>query len=155
MSTQVLTEQTFQRTVASGAIVLVDYWADWCGWCDRFAPIFEESSNQHRDIVHGTVDAEAETGLAAAAQITSLPTLQAFRGGLMVYSNPGFQTAAQLEDLIQQIMWLDMDAVRRELQEQIPGFTDPLADPAPTGPAPTAGLAAGGSAYGWPGLRLR
>src|SRR2546423_21882 len=110
MSTQVLTEQNFERTVSGGAIVLVDFWADWCGWCTRFAPIYEESSNLHRDIVHGTVDAEAETNLAAAAQISSLPTLQAYREGLLVYSNPGFQTAAQLEDLVQQIMWLDMDA---------------------------------------------
>ncbi|MFI5782089.1 thioredoxin family protein [Nocardia sp. NPDC051570] len=154
MSTQVLTQQNFERTVSAGAIVLVDYWADWCGWCSRFAPIYEESANQHRDIVHGTVDAEAESALAAAAQINSLPTLQAYREGLLVYSNPGFQTAAQLEDLVQQIMWLDMDAVRREIGQQIPGFTEAHSEPMLTGPAPTAGLAAGATGYGWPGLRL-
>ncbi|WP_308212068.1 MULTISPECIES: thioredoxin family protein [Nocardia] len=155
MSTQVLTEQNFQRTVSSSAIVLVDFWADWCGWCSRFAPIYEESSRLHLDIVHGTVDTEAEPALTAAAQISSLPTLQAYREGLLVYSNPGFQTAAQLEDVVQQIMWLDMDAVRRELAEKIPGFAAPQPGSTPTGPTPVAGPATGPSAYGWPGLPLR
>lgn len=150
MPTQAFTQQSFERAVAGGGIVLVDYWASWCGWCTRFAPVFEESSNLHRDIVHATVDTEAESGLAAAAQVTALPTLHAYREGLLVYANTGFHTAAQLEDVVQQVMWLDMEAVRREL-----GVTAPGRAPAPRAPAPSAGLAAGPAPYGWPGLRAR
>lgn len=153
MPTQALTQQTFERTVSGGPIVLVDFWASWCGWCARFAPVYQESSTLHPEIVHATVDTEAEPALAAAAQITSLPTLQAYREGLLVHSAVGFQTAAQLEDIVQQVMWLDMDAVRRELADRIPGYVEAAA---PTGgPVPAAGLAAGPSPYGWPGLRAR
>lgn len=154
MPTQALTQQNFERVVTAGPIVLVDFWASWCGWCTRFAPIYQESSNLHPDIVHGNVDTEAESALTAAARITSLPTLQAYREGLLVYSNPGFQTAAQLEDIVQQVMWLDMDELRREFARQNPGFADtPASEPAAA--APRAGLAPLPAPYGWPGLRAR
>lgn len=150
MPTHALTQQNFDRTVSRGGIVLVDFWAGWCGWCSRFAPIYEESSNQHPDILHGTVDTEAEQALTAAAQITSLPTLMGFREGLLVYTKLGFQTSAELEDAVQSIQWMDMDQVRRErgIQPQTPRASGP--DPlAPR----TAGLAAGPMRYGWPGLK--
>ncbi|WP_332909232.1 thioredoxin family protein [Nocardia asteroides] len=152
MPTQAFTQRSFERAVSGGGIVLVDYWASWCGWCTRFAPVFEESSNLHRDIVHATVDTEAESGLAAAAQVTGLPTLHAYREGLLVYANPGFHTAAQLEDVVQRVMWLDMDAFRREM-----GIAEPFQAVVPAAPvaAKLAGLAAGPTPYGWPGLRAR
>ncbi|GAB2691240.1 thioredoxin family protein [Nocardia thraciensis] len=154
MPTHALTQQTFDQAVARRPIVLVDFWADWCGWCARFAPIYEESSNQHPEILHGTVDAEAQQTLAAAAQITSLPTLLGFREGLLVYTKLGFQTAAELEDAVQTIQWMDMDAVRREHAAQRPGSVDGAGSEPPAA-ARHAGLAGGPIRYGWPGLKLR
>ncbi|MFC8530399.1 thioredoxin family protein [Nocardia sp. NPDC057227] len=151
MPTQAFTQRSFERAVSGGAIVLVDYWASWCGWCTRFAPVFEESSNLHRDIVHATVDTEAESALAAAAQVTGLPTLHAYREGLLVYANAGFHTAAQLEDVVQQVMWLDMDAVRREMG--VAPNRSAATTAAPFETVVQAGLAPGPTPYGWPGLR--
>ncbi|MBF6331583.1 thioredoxin family protein [Nocardia transvalensis] len=153
MPTQALTQHTFDRVVSGGQIVLVDFWASWCGWCTKFAPIYQESSNLHPDIVYATVDTEAEPALTAAAQVSSLPTLQAYREGLLVYSNPGFQTSAQLEDVVQQIMWMDMDAVRRELAERMPGYAEAVSAQRSAAATPTAGPAGGPARYGWPGLR--
>ncbi|MFJ1460749.1 thioredoxin family protein [Nocardia sp. N2S4-5] len=147
MPTHALTQQNFDRTISRGGIVLVDFWAGWCGWCSRFAPIYEESSNQHPDILHGTVDTEAEQALTAAAQITSLPTLMGFREGLLVYTKLGFQTSAELEDAVQSIQWMDMEQVRRERGAQQPEAPSPVAPPR------VAGLAAGPARYGWPGLK--
>ncbi|MGN6613139.1 MAG: thioredoxin [Angustibacter sp.] len=118
MTTRALTATDFEQTVLGNDIVLVDFWASWCGPCRMFAPVFEKASEQHTDIVFGKVDTEAEQSLAAAAQITSIPTLMAFRDGILVFSQPGALPATALDDLIGQVRALDMDAVRAQLAEQ-------------------------------------
>ena len=115
MSTRNLTYADFESTVTGEGIVLVDFWASWCGPCRMFAPVYEAASEQHTDIVFGKVDTEAEQQLAASARITSIPTLMAFRDGVLVFSQPGALPAAALEDLISQIRALDMGEVRRKV----------------------------------------
>ena len=115
MSTQALTAATFEPTVREHNIVLVDFWASWCGPCRMFAPVLEQASNSHPDIVFAKVDTEAEQSLAAAARISSIPTLMAFRDGIQVFSQPGALPAASLEELITSIRSLDMDDVRAEI----------------------------------------
>ena len=115
MATVALTAQTFAPTITKDGIVLVDWWARWCGPCRMFAPVFENASETHPDIVFGKVDTEAEQALAQAAGIMSIPTLMAFRDGVLVFSQPGALPAHVLEDLIEQVGALDMDAVRGEL----------------------------------------
>ena len=112
MSTVNLTMDTFEQTVTGHGIVLVDWWATWCGPCRRFAPVFEQTSEHHPDIVFGKVDTEAERGLAAAAQISSIPTLMAFREGVLVFSQPGALPSAALDEVIAAVRELDMDGVR-------------------------------------------
>ena len=118
MATQNMTGADFETTVADNPIVLVDFWAAWCGPCRAFAPTFEAASAKHDEIVFGKVDTEAEKGLAQAAGIRSIPTLMAFRDGILVYSQPGALRAVDLDRLIDQVQELDMDAIRTKLANQ-------------------------------------
>jgi thioredoxin len=118
VATVALTKQTFEQTVTGGGIVLVDFWAGWCGPCRRFAPVYEQASRTHRDIVFGKVDTEAEQELAAAAGIYSIPTLMAIRDGIVVFSQAGALPAAALEQVISAVRGLDMDDVRAKLAAQ-------------------------------------
>ncbi|EFE71869.1 thioredoxin [Streptomyces viridosporus ATCC 14672] len=121
MSTLALTAADFEQTVSGNDIVLVDFWAAWCGPCQMFAPVYEKASEVHSDIVFGKVDTEAEQALAAAADITSIPTLMAFREGILVFSQPGALPPQALDQLITAVRELDMDEVRASLTTQGPG----------------------------------
>ena len=118
MSTIALTEDTFEDTVTRPGITLVDWWASWCGPCRMFAPVFQAASEQHPDITFGKIDTEDQPGLSAAARIRSIPTLMAFRDGILVFSQPGALPAAALEQVIQAVRELDMDEVRGQLARQ-------------------------------------
>ena len=118
MATTALTAESFETTVTENGIVMVDFWAAWCGPCRAFAPTFEAASEKFPDIVFGKVDTEAEQALAGAAGITSIPTLMAFRDGILVFSQPGALPAPALEQVITAVQELDMDDVRRQIAEQ-------------------------------------
>ena len=118
MATIDITEETFQETISGDGITLVDAWAEWCGPCKRFGPVFEKASEEHTDATFAKLDTEANQGLASALQIQSIPTLMIFRDGILVFREAGALPPAALEDLLKQVKDLDMAEVRRQVEEK-------------------------------------
>ena len=118
MASVELTTENFDSTIMGNDIVVVDFWADWCGPCKMFAPTFEAASEKNPEILFGKVDTEAQQSLAAAAGIQSIPTLMIFRDSILLFSQPGALPPAALEDLISQVKGLDMTEVHAEIAKQ-------------------------------------
>ncbi len=130
MATIDITEATFDQTITENDIVFVDFWAEWCGPCRNFAPVYTETSEKHPDVVFAKVDTEANQGLAAAANITSIPTLMAFRDKVLVFSQPGALPAAAFAELVDAVKGIDMAAVHAEIAKQDATPADAQAAPA-------------------------
>ncbi|GAA1859591.1 thioredoxin [Brevibacterium marinum] len=118
MSTIEITKDNFESSITDNSILLLDFWADWCGPCKQFAPVYEEASEQYPDVAFGKVDTEAQQEIAGLFSISSIPTLVAFREGIVVFAQPGALAAPQLEQVITAVKELDMDEVRAELAKQ-------------------------------------
>lgn len=118
MATLNLTESAFEETVLQKGIVFVDFWAEWCGPCRMFGPVFEAASEKNPDIVFAKVDTEAEQGIAAAAGISSIPTLMAFRDGVLLFRESGALPAEPFAQLIQAIRDVDMKEVRKDIAKE-------------------------------------
>jgi len=121
MATTEITKDNLNETIAQDGIVLLDFWADWCGPCTQFAPVFEKASEENTDITFGKVDTEDQKELAAAFQVTSIPTIMAFRDGIGVFAQPGALPEQSLNQLITAVRDLDMEDVRRQVAEQQAG----------------------------------
>ncbi len=117
MATVEITADNFKETIEKGGIVLLDFWAEWCGPCRAFAPVFEKASDTHNDVVFGKIDTESEQELAGAAGIQAIPTLMLFRDGILLFRESGALPPAALEELVTQAKALDMDKVRKEIAE--------------------------------------
>ena len=118
MATKELTGTTIEQAIKDNDIVLVDFWAEWCGPCKRFGPVFEASSETHPEILHAKVDTEAEQALAGELGITSIPTLMAFREGILVFNQAGALPGPALQQVVDAVKGLDMDDVRAQIQAQ-------------------------------------
>ncbi|MEL4358619.1 MULTISPECIES: thioredoxin [unclassified Luteococcus] len=118
MAPVALNTDSFASTIKDNEIVLVDFWASWCGPCMRFAPIYDEAAGRHEDVTFAKVDTEAERDLAAGLEITSIPTIMAFRQGMLVFRQSGLLNGTQLDKLVEQIKGLDMDSLKQEAAKQ-------------------------------------